>query len=171
MKTACCILTAIAATSLSGCGVARQVSDAAYLASGQQQRDIASIKKLSFLAGSWHCVVHGGSGDGYASTLSYSFSPDGQWMIEQERGPRNNPQAWSLQMWGYDFQRRGLVAYQFTPAGLFTKTIRGWENGEFVSIRDDNQAVVSIRQRSPRAVDWVIQPADKSPAVIEACNR
>jgi hypothetical protein len=171
MRTAYCVLAAVAAICMTGCSFARQASDLAYTASGQQQRDISSIRKLRFMAGSWHCVVHGGPANGYATTLSYSFSPDGQWVIEQERGPKSNAEAWSLQMWGYDFRQHSLVAYQFTPAGLFTKTIRGWKNGEFVSTRDDNSAVVSLRQRSRHAVDWVIQPADKSAAVIEACTK
>lgn len=123
------------------------------------------------MAGSWNCIVRGGPGNGYASKLSYSFSPDGFWMVESETGLRKSPAGWSTQLWGYDRTQPGFSAYQFTPAGVFTKSVRGWENGEFVSTRDDNHAIVSIRKRSNRAFDWVIQSADKSSTVIEACKR
>ncbi len=92
-------------------------------------------------------------------------------MVESEKGVRKSASGWSTQLWGYDVTQPGFSAYQFTPAGVFTKSVRGWENGNFVSTRDDNHAIVSIRKRSNRAFDWVIQSADKSSTVIEACTR
>jgi len=159
MKMTQKIIGGVLAISLFACGSA----------SSQQGPD--AIHKLSFMKGSWHCVVHGGPSDGFKDVLSYSFSPDWDWMIEQESGTVSGQPIWSAQMWGYDVQRQKLVAYQFTNRGVFTKSIVGWKNGLFVSLRDDNNASVSIRPRGKRAFDWVIGSPDGSSIVIQACRK
>lgn len=49
-----------------------------------QEQGVDAIRKLAFLAGSWHCVVQGAkvpSGD--AERISYEFAPDWSWMVER----------------------------------------------------------------------------------------
>jgi hypothetical protein len=156
---------------LAGCGFKGFASVQAASVSTQQQA-VAALRKLHFMTGSWRCVVHGGLGNGYVSKLSYAFSPDGLWMSESESAASSRyPRAWSMQMWGYDALHKSFDAYQFTPQGVFTKTVQGWQNGKFVSTRDDNQAIISIRPGSSRAFEWLIQTADKSSTVTETCTR
>jgi hypothetical protein len=130
-----------------------------------------AIHKLSFMKGAWHCVLHGGQSNGFKDALSYSFSPDWNWMIEQESGTMSGQPIWSAQIWGYDAQRQKLVAYQFTNRGVFTKSIVGWQKGLFVSRRDDNNFTVSIRPRGKRAFDWIIGSPDGSSTVVQACRK
>ena len=136
------------------------------------QQSAAAIHKLAFMQGTWRCVRHGYSAV-YAPVyyLNYSFSPDGRWMLERSVGTSQSVKDWEVQMWGYDVVRKHLTAYRFTRGGVVTKTVAGWQNGVFVSKRDDNGATVTIRQHSSRAFDWVIQSADKSSTVTEACSR
>lgn len=158
---------------LAGCGPLLKLSYAAQmsLSSMTEAQGVAQIKKLAFMAGTWKCVSHGGSSQGFLDTLTYSFSPDGHWMTETEHTPAGRPVTWSEQMWGFDAQQGKLVAYQFTPRGVATKSVSGWQNGRFVSKRDDNGATVSIRPKNKRAFDWVITPADGSSTVVQACTR
>lgn len=144
---------------------------AAFAVPACAQQGASAIRKLSFMQGTWHCVLRGGPNTGFRDTLSYSFSPNGNWMIEQEGGIYRGQRLWSLQMWGYDPQRQKLVAYQFTNGGVATKSVTGWQNGLFVSQRDDNNATVSIRQHSKRAFDWIIQSPDKSQTATQVCTR
>jgi hypothetical protein len=110
-----------------------------------QQPDISAMKKLGFLSGTWACTVEGGTSNGLVLKVGYSFSPDGLWMTElsQDAGPGHND--WATQIWGYDVRAGKLVAYAFTPYGVFTKSVEGWLDGAFVSHRDDNGATVSVR--------------------------
>lgn len=136
-----------------------------------QQPDISAMKKLAFLSGAWVCTVEGGTSNGLAQNVEYSFSPDGLWMTElsQDSGPGQND--WATQIWGYDVRAGKLVAYNFTPYGVFTKSVEGWVDGAFVSHRDDNGATVSVRPISSRAMQWVIESADHSSIVKENCER
>ena len=136
------------------------------------QQGAAAMHKLAFMQGTWHCVRHGYSTVySPAYYLNYSFSPDGRWMEERSVGNSESVKDWEVQMWGYDVVRRRLTAFRFTSAGVTTKTVAGWQNGVFVSKRDDNGATVSIRRTSARAFNWIVQSADKSSTVIEACSR
>jgi hypothetical protein len=144
---------------------------ASCVASGRAQ-DAAAIKKLAFLSGSWRCVIQGKnvpSGD--VDHVSYEFSPDWLWMIERSNLQENGHTFWTTQLWGYDAGRKQLVAYQFTRNGVFTKTVDGWVGGEFQSKRDDNGATVSVKPINENAFDWVIESADHSSIVTEACTR
>ena len=145
------------------------VATMSYPASAQE--GAGAIRKLLFMKGSWQCVLHGGPSDGFKDTLSYSFSPDATWMLEQESGSVSGQPIWSAQMWGYDASRHKLVAYQFNTRGVFTKSVSGWQNGLFVSRRDDNHAVVSVRPIGKRAFNWIIAASDKSLTVVQACRR
>ena len=166
------LIPAIASIALSGCGFPGYATVKASSDPTQAQA-VAALSKLHFMSGTWTCVVYAnGSANGYVSKLTYSFTPDGLFMIESEHSATSKyPRVWSLQMWGYDVLHKSFDAYQFTPAGVFTKTVQGWRNGAFLSTRDDNQYTVSIRKHSNRAFDWFIQPPDKSSTVTEACTR
>lgn len=122
------------------------------------------------MQGTWRCIVRGAPNGTFKDMLAYSFSPDGHWMIEQDVLPGNTAN-WSLQMWGYDEQAHRLVAYQFVPRGVFTKTVTGWQNGLFVSKVDYSGYVVSIRKHNSRAFDWVITPSDNSRTIVQACTK
>lgn len=135
------------------------------------QEGPGAIRKLLFMKGSWQCILHGGPSDGFRDTLTYSFSPDASWMLEQESGSVSPQPIWSAQMWGYDAARKKLVAYQFNTRSVFTKSVSGWQNGLFVSQRNDNHATISIRPLGKRAFDWIIAAPDKSLTVIQACRR
>jgi hypothetical protein len=137
------------------------------------QEDASSaIKRLAFLAGSWTCTIQGpGVPRGDVDQLSYEFAPDWSWMVERSNVSENHGGDWSAQLWGYDAARKQLVAYQFTSSGVHTKTVAGWVGDQFVSTRDDNGARVSVKPISPRAFDWVIESADRSTVVTEACTR
>jgi hypothetical protein len=137
-----------------------------------QEQGVDAIRKLAFLAGSWHCVVQGAkvpSGD--AERLSYEFAPDWSWMVERSNLRENGQEHWAVQLWGYDAQRKKLVAYQFNSGGVFTKSVDGWIGGRFQSKRDDSGATVSLVPISKSAFDWVIEAADNSYTVKEACTR
>jgi hypothetical protein len=136
-----------------------------------QQPDVTAMKKLSFLSGAWRCTVEAGTSNGLVQDVTYSFSPDGLWMTElsQDSGPGHND--WATQIWGYDARAGKLVAYNFTPMGVFTKSVDGWINGAFVSHRDDNGATVSVRPISSGSMQWVIESADHSNIVKENCVR
>ena len=136
------------------------------------QQSAAAIHKLAFMQGTWRCVKHGPANYPPVYFLSYSFSPDGNWMEERAVGKSAaSAKDWEVQMWGYDAARKKLVAYRFTAGGAATKTVSGWQNGEFVSRRDDNGVTISIRQHSRRAFDWIVQSADKSATTVDACTR
>ncbi|HVS45965.1 MAG TPA: hypothetical protein VMS32_04805, partial [Verrucomicrobiae bacterium] len=112
-----------------------------------------------------------GQGAGYVDRSTYRFVAGGTWMEEySDPGPRHADMS-SVQMWGYDGSRKNLVAYQFMGAGVATKLIDGWQNGSFISHRDDNGATVSIQPRNARAFDWVIVSKDQSNTVREECTR
>jgi len=40
--------------------------------------------------------------------------------------------------WGYDTQLDKLIAVQFTPSGVLTKSVTGWVGDTFVAQRVDN---------------------------------
>ena len=175
MKARMVIAAATGAVVLLGCSefskIDTDVSKQVTVAIQNTFNEPGAIQKLSFMKGSWHCVIHGGPSSGKSDNLRYSFLPGGQWMEERGDFYVNGRDEWTIQMWGYDSVARRLVAYQFTPAGAFTKTVDGWVKGVFVSKRDDNGATVIIRPRNKRAFDWVITSADKTFTVVEACRR
>ncbi|MBV9264392.1 MAG: hypothetical protein JO324_08725 [Candidatus Eremiobacteraeota bacterium] len=130
------------------------------------------MKRLGFLSGSWSCLIHGKNvPKGDVDHVSYEFSPDWSWMIERSTVRENGHDYWTTQLWGYDAGRKQLVAYQFTPNGVATKTVQGWIGGEFRSTRDDNGATVTVKPVSQNAFDWVIESADHSSVVTESCTR
>lgn len=133
-------------------------------ASAKQSAD--AIARLRFMAGSWRCVVRGGVSNSEAFDLTYTFSPDGKWMEERQTGG-----DWEVQMWGFDSRKGKLVAYQFTPGGVFTKTVEGWVNGVFTSTRNDNGATVSMHPKNNGSFDWVVESADHAYIVTEVCRR
>jgi hypothetical protein len=141
------------------------------VASAQEQGPDA-IRKLAFLAGSWHCVVQGAKvPNGDVERVSYEFAPDWSWMIERSDLRENGQEHWGAQLWGYDAQRKQLVAYQFASSGVTTKSVDGWVAGRFQSKRDDNGATVSLVPINKSAFDWVIEAADHSYTVKEVCAR
>lgn len=151
----------ILAIALVGCGVANA-----------QEQGPDAIRKLAFLAGSWQCAIQGAhvpAGD--LDHLSYEFSPDWSWMVERSHVRENGREYWSLQMWGYDAGNKKLVAYQFSSTGVSTKSVDGWVGGKFQSRRDDNGATVTIVPIGKNAFNWVIESADHSNVVTEACSR
>ena len=130
------------------------------------------LSRLKFMQGTWTCpILRDGKPTGITDHLTYRFFAGGQWMAEHDDYHENGQDASSSQMWGYDPHAGKLVAYQFMKQGIFTKTVYGWQSGEFVSRRNDNGAWVSIRPHSERSFDWIIQPADKSSTIVEACTR
>jgi hypothetical protein len=137
-----------------------------------QEQNFDAIKKLAFLQGSWHCVVQGArvpAGD--VDRLSYEFAPDWSWMLERSSLREKGKDYWGVQLWGYDAQRKQLVAYQFNSAGVFTKTVSGWIDGRFVSKRDNDGTMVSILPIGPHSFDWVIESPDHSYKATEVCTR
>jgi hypothetical protein len=137
-----------------------------------QDQGSGAIKKLAFLSGSWNCVIRGGAvPKGDVDHLSYTFSPDWSWMIERSDVLENGHHIWSTQLWGDDVRHGRLVAYQFTQNGVFTKSVDGWVGNRFQSKSDDNGATVTINPINKNAFDWVIESADHSSIVTEACAR
>ncbi len=137
-----------------------------------QEQGSDAIRKLAFLAGSWHCVVQGERvPKGDVEHLSYEFSPDWSWMIERSDLRENGRSFWGAQLWGYDAIHKHLVAYQFSSFGVFTKSVDGWVGGRFQSRSDDNGATVTIVPINKDAFNWVIESADHSNVVTEACTR
>ncbi len=137
-----------------------------------QDQGSGAIRKLAFLSGSWRCVIQGKevpSGD--VDRVNYEFSPDWSWMIERSDLRENAHRYWSTQRWGYDARSKQLVAYQFTPNGVFTKRVEGWVGGRFQSTRNDTGATVTINPINENAFDWVIESADHSNTVTEVCRR
>lgn len=131
-----------------------------------------AIAKLRFLAGTWTCTFsREGKTFGAIDHPSYRFFGGGHWISERSDLRENGQDESEIQLWGYDDQQHKLVARQFVSGGLYSKTVLGWQNGEFVSRRDDNGAWVSIRPHGARAFDWVIQSSDKSNTVVEACKK
>ena len=127
------------------------------------------IAKLKFMTGTWKCIVHGGPSEGYVSYPTYSFSQDGSWMEEREAGKSGT--FVDVQMWGYDAGSKRLVAHQFTPDGVFTKSVDGWVDGMFVGHRDDNNATIAVQPKDSKHCTWIITSADKSSVVKEVCSR
>ncbi|HET9393204.1 MAG TPA: hypothetical protein VFO29_06785 [Candidatus Rubrimentiphilum sp.] len=147
------------------CAVALSISPSVATA----QTGASAIAKLQFLTGTWRCVIQGGSSNGRAQHVSYSFSPNRQWMEERSWGASMSD--WEVQMWGYDPNRQLLTAYQFTGGGVATKSVGGWINGSFVAKRDDNGATVTLEPQGKRRINWVIRSADGSSTVRELCAR
>ena len=145
---------------LVGCGIA-----------SAQDQGPQAMKKLTFLAGSWNCVIRGGPSNGVRDHLVYEFSPDYLWMIERSNVTEGGQTNWSAQIWGYDAARSSLVAYQFSSGGVSSKTVEGWIDGRFVSKRDDNGSTVSAKPIDAHTFDWVIESADGSHVVTEHCSR
>lgn len=133
---------------------------------------VQAMKKLAFMAGDWTCTVHGGPGEGSVDHLSYSFTPDWYWMVElSDLHFKGHEQNSSVQVWGWDSSRHKLVAHQFAERGIFTKTVGGWKNGDFVSRNDYNGVLVSIIPHDRSHFDWLIEAPDKSWNYVEACVR
>lgn len=65
-----------------------------------QQSPLYAIQRLAFLSGTWRCEVSGGSSNGGALEINYSFSPDGLWMTETSRAAGSVASDWSLQVLG-----------------------------------------------------------------------
>ena len=134
------------------------------------QQSASAITKLHRMAGAWTCAIVGTNTSGDIEHTSCFFD-GGQWMEEvsmlRERGQDHS----STQIWGYDPKTTRLVAYQFTPDGVATKSVDGWVNGVFVSHRDDNGATVTIVPKGPKAFDWVIVSKDQTYTVREECKR
>jgi hypothetical protein len=137
-----------------------------------QEQNANAIQKLAFLKGSWHCVVQGAkvpAGD--EDHLSYEFAPDWSWMIERSDLREKRKDYWGVQLWGYDAQRKRLVAYQFGSAGVFTKSVDGWVDGRFQSKRDNDGTMVSILPIDQNRFDWEIESPDHSYKAMEVCTR
>jgi hypothetical protein len=136
-----------------------------------QESDLAAMRKLMFLSGSWTCTVKGGDSSGLRQTVRHTFSPDGLWMTELSQDSGTKSDDWATQMWGYDAHVGKLVAYNFGSNGVFTKSVDGWVNGVFTSRRDDNGTTVSLRPVDARSIEWLIESADHSHALREECLR
>jgi len=128
------------------------------------------MKKLAFLNGSWNCTVHGGESNGMAMHLTYSFTGNGRWLVEQS-DVKSAPEWGDVQLWGYDPAQRALVAYQFTQNGIATKTVSGWNGDTFTSTRNDTGATVSLKQTGPNAISWIIHSAGTPTSVTQDCTR
>lgn len=134
--------------------------------------DADAIRRLSFLAGSWHCVIQGDRvPKGDTERVSYEFATDWSWMIERSELLENGHLHWGAQLWGYDSRQKKLVAYQFSAAGVFTKTVNGWKGDSFESTRDYDGATVIMRPLSQNAFEWVIESANGSNLITERCTR
>jgi hypothetical protein len=130
------------------------------------------MEKLAFMAGSWTCTIQGPQAPpGDVEHANYSFSPDWTWMIERSDLTEKGRTYWTAQVWGYDLYQRRLVAYRFSSQGVSTKTVTGWVDGQFRSVRDDDGATVSIEPISKSAFNWIEKSADHSWTVTEACRR
>ncbi|MFN2449601.1 MAG: hypothetical protein ABR508_07400 [Candidatus Baltobacteraceae bacterium] len=128
-----------------------------------------AMKRLAFLSGSWTCTMHGGSSEGVVDHLTYSFTADGRWMIERSDVQGGES---SVQIWGYDPAQRRLIAQQYGPQGVATKTVDGWKQNQFVSRRDDNGATIVLQQSAPNAFSWTVHAsAPGQSAVRENCIR
>jgi hypothetical protein len=137
-----------------------------------QTAESGAIEKLSFLVGSWHCVIEGAKvPKGDVSTARYQFSPDRSWLIEYESLRERGRSHWSMQIWGYNALQQKLVAYDFSAAGVLTKSVDGWVGGEFKSKRDQDGATVTIVPHTRDSFDWKIVTANGSTTVIESCRR
>lgn len=130
------------------------------------------MEKLAFMEGSWTCAIHGTQvPPGDAARATYSFSPDRRWMVERTNLTEKGHMYWSVQVWGYDSHQQRLVAYRFTTQGVTTKTVAGWEGGQFRSVDDGSGEMVSIEPVSKNAFNWIEEAADHSWTITEACRR
>lgn len=131
-----------------------------------------AMHKLAFMEGAWTCAIQGPNvPPGDAEHATYSFSPDWTWMIERSDLTEKGRTYWSAQVWGYDSHQQRLVAYRFDSQGVSTKTVSGWSNGQFRSVRDGDGGTVSIEPISKNAFNWNEEAADHSWKVTEACRR
>lgn len=131
-----------------------------------QTRGQDAIERLAFMAGSWTCAIQGAQAPpGDVEHVTYSFSPDWTWMIERSDLSEKGRTSWSAQLWGYDAHQRRLVAYRFSSQGVSTKTVTGWVDGQFRSVRDDDGGIVSIEPINKNAFNWIEVAADNSWAV------
>ncbi|MBV9270455.1 MAG: hypothetical protein JO165_05130 [Candidatus Eremiobacteraeota bacterium] len=137
-------------------------------ASGQPS-GAEAMRKLAFLTGTWKCTFKDTAGNNVVQQANYSFSPDGLWMTEtsHDEGSDTN---WETQMWGYDVRADKLVAYQFYGDTVSTKSVQGWVDGVFVSRRDDNNAIVSMKPVNQNSMEWIIK-LGKPGTFIEECSR
>ena len=131
-----------------------------------------AMEKLAFMAGSWTCAIQGPKvPPGDVEHAEYSFSPDWTWMIERADLTEKGRTYWSVQVWGYDLHQRKLVAYRFSSLGVSTKTVTGWDDGQFRSVSDNDGETVSIEPISKNDFNWIDESADHSWKVTEACRR
>jgi hypothetical protein len=140
-------------------------------AASAQEAGADAMGKLTFLSGKWNCTIAGGISNGQVQVNDYSFSPDKLWMTELSWDEGADKKNFATQMWGYDAIAGKLVAYQFTPNGVYTKTVDGWIDGAFTARRNDNGATVSVKQVNAESMEWTIASADKSSIVKEECVR
>jgi hypothetical protein len=135
----------------------------------QRQQALDAMKKLSFLDGTWNCVMHGGESNGLTDKLTYSFTADGRWMVERSDVKGGDS---SLQVWGYDPAQRRLTATLYSPRGVTVKNVLGWNGDSFVSQGDVSGAMVTLKQTAPNAITWTFAPADTTQQpVVESCTR
>jgi hypothetical protein len=133
--------------------------------------DPNAMQKLTFLTGAWSCTIKGATPKDLRQDAHYSFSPDGHWLTEVSHDIGPGDRDWMTQIWGYDALQQKLVAYQFYQDGVSTKTVNGWDDGVFVSHRDDNGATVSLKPVDANTIQWIIESADHSSIVTEDCAR
>lgn len=136
-----------------------------------QQSGPEAMRKLAFLSGTWACTIRGSSSNGFVQNVAYSLSPDGLWLSEVSLNSEPNSDGYATQMWGYDARTGKLVAYNFGGNGVHTKSVRGWVNGEFISHRDDNGLIVTLKPIDDRNMQWIITSSDGSNLVKEDCMR
>lgn len=130
---------------------------------------LEAMKKLSFLDGTWNCVMHGGASNGLADKLTYSFTADGRWLVERSDVKGGDS---SVQVWGYDPAQRRLTATLYSPRGVTVKNVLGWNGDSFVSQGDVSGAMVTLKQTAPNAITWTFAPPDASQqSVVESCTR
>ena len=130
------------------------------------------MTKLHWIAGSWTCVFVGTNVvHGAPDHPRYRFFGAGLWLEESSDYHEGGKDDSSTQIWGFDPAQKRLVAYQFSPGGVATKSVDGWVNGMFVSHRDDNGATVTIVPKGAKAFDWVIVSKDQTYTVREECKR
>jgi hypothetical protein len=136
------------------------------------EQNAESIKKLTFLTGSWQCRIRGNRvPEGDTSQVTYEFSPDRSWMIERSLLRERGHNYWAIQLWGYDAQNKKLTAYQFNSAGVFTKTVSGWLGSVFYSKRNYDGATVMLKRTSRAEFVWIVNNTNPSSTVTESCRR
>lgn len=137
-------------------------------AHAQQNSD--AIERLRFLSGSWQCTGALPNGTQYTATRTYAFPSGSPWMQETIMTQTGSAApATSIQFWGYDRSSGKLAAYLFSPDGVTTKSVVGWNGNNFLARGSDPKTTVALFGNA-QSMEWTTGYSDGS-STVETCKR